>query len=156
MYWILCVYYDSTRIITAAVHQLTSTFTNEAPSKIYIIYDWFNVFKRGRRLLTYEFKQGVPESIVLPENTEAVRKLIKQHRPVIYRKIEAAVGMTRIHSIFSGIRLSFTRTSWVHIGWYNLIFDWSIHEIDTHPPCGPDLAPYDFFLLLIGKNKLHG
>ena len=54
-------------------------------------------------------------------NSIAVHELIKQDRHVTYRKIEASWGISNsIHSI--------------------------LHELMSHPPYSPDLAPNDLFL----------
>lgn len=96
------IYYDFRRGLTQqqCVDQLTSTFGGEAPSKT-TVYHWFSEFNRGRSKLTDEVKEGRPKSVVVPQNIEAVRKLIMQDRHVTYREIEAILGicMTSIHRI---------------------------------------------------------
>lgn len=96
------IYYDFRRGLTQqqCIDQLTSTFGDEAPSKT-TVYHWFSEFNRGRSMLTDEVKAGRPKSVVVPQNIEAVRKLIMDDRHVTYREIEATLGisMTSINSI---------------------------------------------------------
>lgn len=59
---------------------------------ILLLYYWFN-----------EFKKGCPKSNVVPEETEAVRKLIMQNKHVIYLEIQVimSVSMTNISIIWN-------------------------------------------------------
>ena len=63
--------------------------------------NWFNEFNRGRSTLKDEFRKGAPKAAVVPENIDALRKLIMQDRHVTYREIEASleISFTSIHSI---------------------------------------------------------
>lgn len=72
---------------------------NEAPT-LQTIYDWYNEFKRGRRSLQDEFREGRSKTAVVPENIDAVREMIMQDRHVTDREIEASLGIspTSIHS----------------------------------------------------------
>lgn len=54
----------------------------------------FAEFNRGGRLLKDEFREGHPNSVVLPENIDIVREMIKLDRHVTYREIEASLGMS--------------------------------------------------------------
>lgn len=96
------IYYDFRRGLTQqqCIDQLTSTFGDEAPSKT-TVYHWFSEFNRGRSMLTDEVKAGRPKSVVVPQNIEAVRKLIMDDRHVTHREIEATldISMTSINSI---------------------------------------------------------
>ncbi|GBP27434.1 hypothetical protein EVAR_17136_1 [Eumeta japonica] len=67
--------------------------SNEAPSKTTVCH-WFNEFKHGRSTLTDEFKEGRPNSVVVPQNIDAVRELIIQNRYVTYRKIKVSLGIS--------------------------------------------------------------
>lgn len=80
--------------------RLHSAFGDEAPS-VQTIYNWFNEFKRGRRSLKDESREGRPKTAVVPENIDAVRELIKEDRHVTYREIEASLGISppAIHTI---------------------------------------------------------
>lgn len=80
--------------------RLHSAFGDEAPS-VQTIYNWFNEFKRGRRSLRDESREGRPKTAVVPENIDAVRELIKEDRHVTYREIEASLGISppAIHTI---------------------------------------------------------
>ncbi|GBP49216.1 Histone-lysine N-methyltransferase SETMAR [Eumeta japonica] len=52
-------------------------------------------------MLTDEFKEGRPKSVVVPQNIDAVRELMMQDRHVTYREIKASLGisMTSIHKV---------------------------------------------------------
>ena len=62
---------------------------------------WFNEFKRGRRSLKDEVREGRPKTAVLSENIDVVREVVMQDHHVTYREIEAFLGIsaTSIHSI---------------------------------------------------------
>lgn len=45
-------------------------------------------------MLQDEFRAGRPKSVVVPENTNAVRKLTKQDRHMAYRVNEASLGVS--------------------------------------------------------------
>lgn len=96
------IYYDFRRGLTQeqCFNQLNSTFGNEAPSTA-TVYRWYTEFKRGRSSLTDEVKEGRPKSVVVPENIDAVRKLIEEDRHVTYHEIERclSISMTSIHKI---------------------------------------------------------
>lgn len=82
------------------VDRLKSGFGDEAPSKT-TVYDWFNEFKRGRRSLKDEPREGRPISAVTPENIDAVQKMIEEDRHVTYFEIEAylSISAPSIHTI---------------------------------------------------------
>jgi len=65
------------------------------------MFRWFSEFDRGRYSLKDEFREVCPKSVILPENIDAVRKMIKLDHYVTYRKIKAPIGMnsTSVHSI---------------------------------------------------------
>ena len=96
------IYYDFRRGLTQeqCINQLNSTFGDEAPSTP-TVYRWYIEFKRGRSSLTDEVKEGRPKSVVVPENIDAVRKLIEEDRHVTYQEIERylSISMTSIHKI---------------------------------------------------------
>ncbi|GBP47253.1 Putative uncharacterized protein FLJ37770 [Eumeta japonica] len=75
------------------MNQLTSTFGDEATSKTTVYY-WFSEFDRGRSMLTDEFKEGRPESVVVPQNIDAVRELTTLDRHVTYRELKASLGVS--------------------------------------------------------------
>ncbi|GBP20431.1 hypothetical protein EVAR_14680_1 [Eumeta japonica] len=70
--------------------QTFSTFWGKAPSKISVCHR-FSEFNCGRSMLTDEFKEGRPKSVV-PQNIDAVRELIMQDRHVIHRKIKTSLS----------------------------------------------------------------
>ena len=89
------IYYNLRRRLSrqVCIDQLISTFGDETPS-----YDtmkrWYNEFNLGRHSLTDEFRKGRPKSVVVPENINAVQKLIMQDRHVTYCEIEATLGIS--------------------------------------------------------------
>ncbi|XP_037944009.1 histone-lysine N-methyltransferase SETMAR-like [Teleopsis dalmanni] len=82
------------------IDELKSLNGDEAPPYS-TVKNWFNVFNRDRHSLSDEFREGRPKMAVVPENIDAVRELIMQDRHVIYREIEASLGISpiSIHSI---------------------------------------------------------
>ncbi|GBP27413.1 hypothetical protein EVAR_17113_1 [Eumeta japonica] len=57
------------------IDEFTSTLEYETQSKT-TVYLWFSELNRGRSVLTNELKEGHPKSIVVPQNIDAVRKLM--------------------------------------------------------------------------------
>jgi [histone H3]-lysine36 N-dimethyltransferase SETMAR len=82
------------------IDELKSLYGDQAPS-FSTVKNWYNEFSRGRRSLTDEFREGRPKSVVVPQNIDAVEKMIREDRHVTYREIEATLGisMTSIHKI---------------------------------------------------------
>lgn len=82
------------------IDRLKKGFGDEAPSKTRV-YEWYKEFKHGRTSLKDEPREGRPKSVVLPENIDAVQKLIEQDRHVTYREFEACLGIsnTSVHTI---------------------------------------------------------
>lgn len=72
------IFYDFRRGLTQqqCVDQLTPTFGDEASHRA-TVFRWFAEFNRGRYSLRGEFREGRPKSVVLPENIDAVREMIK-------------------------------------------------------------------------------
>ncbi|GBP50620.1 Centrosomal protein of 162 kDa [Eumeta japonica] len=104
----------------------------------------------------YEFKEGRPKSVVIPENLGAMRKLIMQDRHVTYREIKAPLDI----KVFEKIRKTTQRRSILHrdnascrTSAETTLF---LDELKGHPPYSPDSAPNDFYLLPSVKNKLRG
>ena len=79
---------------------LQSTFGDKAPS-LATVKNWYNGFKREKTSLKDEFREGRPNTAVVPENIDAVRKLIEEDRHVTYREIGAilGIGVKSIHTI---------------------------------------------------------
>ncbi|GBP17146.1 hypothetical protein EVAR_17271_1 [Eumeta japonica] len=79
------------------IDQLTSSFKDghhhdeQNPPHI----TWFSEFNRGRSMFTDEFTEGRPESVVVPQNIDAGRKLIMQDHHVTYREIKASLWNKR-------------------------------------------------------------
>lgn len=96
------IFYDFRRGLSRqeCIDQLSSTFGDEAPS-FATVKRWYNEFHHGRRSLSDESREGRPRSVTVPENIDAVQKLIMQDRHVTYCEIEAALGIssTSIHKI---------------------------------------------------------
>ena len=96
------IYYDFRRELSQqeCINQLNSVFGVEAPSNT-TVFRWYREFNFGRRSLTDKFREGRPKSVVVPENIDAVEKMIREDRHVTYREIEATLGisMTSIHKI---------------------------------------------------------
>lgn len=64
------------------------------------VYRLYTEFKRGRSSLKHEVKEGRPNSVVVPKNVVAVRKLVVGIRHVTYSEMEClSVSTTRIHKI---------------------------------------------------------
>ena len=70
------------------IDEVNSISGDEAPSRTSV-------------LLQDEFRDGCPNSVVVPETIDAVGQLILQDRNVTYREIETTLGIsgTSIHSI---------------------------------------------------------
>lgn len=79
------------------VDEIHSTFGDEAPSQA-TVYRWYTEFNRGRSSLKDEPHEGGPKLVVVPQNIDAVRKMIEEDRHVTYREIEACLGISS-HSI---------------------------------------------------------
>ena len=84
------------------IDELNSIFSDEAPSRT-SVYRWYGEFNQSRSSLQDEFREGRPKSVVVPETIDAVRQLILQDCHVIYREIEAHLGIsgTSIYSILN-------------------------------------------------------
>ena len=67
------------------IDELISLFGDKAPSYS-TVKNWFNEFNRGRSSLKDEFREGPTKTAVVPDNIDAVRKLIT-HRHVTYSEI---------------------------------------------------------------------
>ena len=80
------------------IDELKSLFGNKAPFYS-TVRNWFNEFNRGLRSLKDKVREGPPKTAVVPENIDAVREVIMQHRHVTYREIEPSLGIsfTSIH-----------------------------------------------------------
>lgn len=61
-----------------------SIFGDVSPSKTRV-YRWYGEFNYVRSSLQDEFRESCSKSVVIPKTSGAVRKLILQVRPVIYR-----------------------------------------------------------------------
>lgn len=46
---------------------------------------WFIEFNRGRISFVDEYRESRPKSVLKPENVDAVRQMIENHRHVTYR-----------------------------------------------------------------------
>lgn len=76
------IYYElSMWINSTTTDQLASTFGDKAPHRT-TVFRWFAKFNRGRRSLKDEIHKGRPKSVVLPENIDAVREMIRLDRHV--------------------------------------------------------------------------
>ncbi|GBP69297.1 hypothetical protein EVAR_57541_1 [Eumeta japonica] len=89
------IYYNFRRGLTQkqCIDQLTSTFEDEAPSKT-TVYHLFSEFNRELSMLTDEFKEGRLKLVVVPQNIDAVRELIMQHRHITYSEIKASLQIS--------------------------------------------------------------
>ena len=87
-------------ITTKCIDELKFLFGDKSPSYS-TVKNWFNEFNPGRSTLNDEFREGPSKTAIVPENIDAVCELITQDRHVIYRKIEASLGIsfTSIRSI---------------------------------------------------------
>ena len=63
------------------------TFSNETPSKK-TVYNYFAEFRRGCASVSDESREGRPKSVVIPNNSDAVRKMIEEDWHIMYREIE--------------------------------------------------------------------
>jgi histone-lysine N-methyltransferase SETMAR len=101
------------------IDRLKIAFGNEAPSKT-MVYNWYNEFKRKRKSLKDEPREGRPKTAVVPENIDAVRKLIEVDRHVTYREIGAClgIGVKSIHTILHE-----------HLGVRKLCARWIPHKL---------------------------
>ena len=68
------------------IDKLNSIFGNEAPLMA-SVYWWYGEFNRDRSSLQYEFREGNPKSVVVPETIDAVCQLILQDCHVTYCEI---------------------------------------------------------------------
>ena len=89
------IYYDFRHGLSRqqCIDKLKSIFCDEAPH-FATVKRWYNEFDRGRMCLTDEFREGRPKSAVVPENIEAVRRMIEEDRHVTYREIEATLNIS--------------------------------------------------------------
>lgn len=96
------IFYDFTKGLSQqeCFESLKKCFGDRAPT-LQTVYNWYNEFKRGRKSLKDEPREGRPKTAVTPENIDAVRELIMQDRHVTYLEIEATLGIsaTSIHKI---------------------------------------------------------
>ncbi|GBP41752.1 Histone-lysine N-methyltransferase SETMAR [Eumeta japonica] len=85
------IFYDIQLRANSKTNQLTSIFGDEAPSKTTVCE-----FNSGRSILTDEFKESRPKSVVVPQSIcdeDAVRELTMQDRHVTYREIKASLSI---------------------------------------------------------------
>ena len=82
------------------IDELNSIFGDEAASSI-SVYRWDCEFNLGRNSLQNEFREGRPNSVVIPETIDLVRQRILQDRHVTYHEVDTTLGIsgTSIHSI---------------------------------------------------------
>jgi len=75
-------------------------FGDKAPSNR-TVYNWFAEFQRGRTFVSNEFREGRPSTSVVATNVNTVREMIERDRHIIYREIEASLGidMKVVHMI---------------------------------------------------------
>lgn len=101
------------------IDRLKTAFGDEAPSKTRV-YEWYKEFKHGRSSLKDEPREGRPKTAVVPENVDAVRKLIEEDRHVTYREIAASlgIGVKSIHTILHE-----------HLGVRKLCARWIPHKL---------------------------
>lgn len=57
----------------------------------------------GRRSIQYEFREGGPKSVVVPEAIDTIRKLIFQNHQVNYRGIETT------KTLFSSVYIQYCK-----------------------------------------------
>lgn len=75
-------------------HQtLVRIFGEDAPSKSQVNF-WYNEFKRGRHSFEDEPRSGRPVDVVTSDKIERARQLIKEHRNITYRELEAELGIS--------------------------------------------------------------
>lgn len=106
----IMIFYDFTAGLSPqqCFDRLHLCFGNKAPT-LRSVYNWFNEFKRGRKSVADEFREGRPKTAVVPENVDAVQKLIEEDRHVTYREIMAtlSIGVKSVHTIlhkYLGVR----------------------------------------------------
>ncbi|XP_076272294.1 histone-lysine N-methyltransferase SETMAR-like [Rhynchophorus ferrugineus] len=89
-----------THVTLEVINQLNLTFGDEAPSKT-TVYRWLSEFNWARSSLSDKFREDRPQSTVVPENMDAVYKMIKLDRHVFYCEIEASlsISFTNIYAI---------------------------------------------------------
>ena len=66
--------------------RLCESFGCEAPSEKTVYY-WFAEFCHGRAYVSDESHEGRPKSVVIPNNIDAVRKMIKEDRHVTHHEM---------------------------------------------------------------------
>ena len=83
---------------------LRETFGNEALSEK-TVYNCFAEFRHGRVSDSDKSREGWPKSVVIPNNIDAVHKMIEEDLHVMCRKIEATlcISQTALHSISQNI-----------------------------------------------------
>ena len=72
------------------IDELKLIFGDETLSRTSICR-WYGEFNRGRSSLQYEFCEGCPKSVFIPETINIVRQLIFQDCHMIYREIETTL-----------------------------------------------------------------
>lgn len=88
------IHYDfrSKLTVEQCANRLFAAYGEEAPTKS-TIYRWFNEFKRKRKTVSDEPREGRPNTAVVPENIDAVRTMIEMDRHVTYDQIGASLGI---------------------------------------------------------------
>ncbi|GBP51339.1 Mariner Mos1 transposase [Eumeta japonica] len=112
-------------------------------------------------MLTSEFKEGRPESVVVPQNIDAVQEIIVQHLDVAYRMIKAFLGIKRFEEIRKNnqqhrIILNHDNASCNTSAETTRFLEGHKIELTGHPAYSLDLAPIDFYLFPSVKNKIRG
>lgn len=89
------IFYDYQSGLTRqeCIDRLVSAFGDKAPH-FATVKRWFNEFERGRCCLTDEIREGRPKSAVVPENIDAVQRLIMEDRHVTYCEIASTLGIS--------------------------------------------------------------
>ena len=92
------IFYNFRRGLTQqqCINKLNSIFGNEALSRT-SVYRWYGEFNLGHSTLQTEFREGRPNSSVVPETIDAVLHLILQDRHVTYREIETTLSISEIN-----------------------------------------------------------
>ena len=89
------IFYDFRQGLTQkqCCDRMKSTFGSEAPSKA-TIYNCFKEFSSSYNNLSDDVREGRPRSVLTPEDTDAVRKLIGSNRHVTYDEIETFLNIS--------------------------------------------------------------
>ena len=69
------------------------------------VYKWYKLFNEGREEVNDDARPGRPSESTTNENTEAVKKIVMENRPITIREVpeDVDISVGSCHAIFSDI-----------------------------------------------------